>query len=1671
MRRLLYLTMVSVLFSAFVVGGQAFGAPALYDDFAGTYIDSQKWSNRELVREVAGGKLVSKIGNDTSTDQARNNTPFQNPSSINIIQCDITVVATNLDGGTDPRSFARVDGRFYNTLNSGTEKGDVWAAVFIGDRGSGLEAWWEIIESLDDEGNSWADRGHDTLATGPLSYGIAYTAKIEYDKTNNQFTFTVAGVSSGPVLVPARQGAEFSAYKALETGVYSAGGSGTGYASAMFDNVYINNNPIGYDDFSTGALDQTKWRALEFVREISAGKLRLNAQADEAYGGAYVNSIYQTTAYLEAKVLVETGSEVSGATGRARLRGFYYNDSRGPGSGQDYNGRVGDVFGYTGIKLDDGPTLSAIAIILRCDDANCSTNTVVDSHDFATSISFDQEYTFSNEFTGSSLIFTCDGETYTYDITTPIYPPSTGQERRLESWVFAGPGQSGYVKANFDDVYVGAPGSISGQVTGPNGPIQGLWMQAYAGPCWNTWLGGGNTDEDGNYTIENLPSVNVYVRACAGCVHLNYVDEWYDANNGTTDCNAAAPVLVVSDQNTPGIDFDLERGPKRMQSFNATLYNGGLGVDFDIYPGFNSQLVSATVDLARGTQYEFDVVNDRFVWDSECRYLDMWSHDFGPVQSADYGDYTLTLVFSDGAQETEIFTLQEATVVPVKEGSISVTVNDDGSVHVSWDRQTTDTYNYQVRVRDDAGKEIYRAGSQLNINQMYIPAPDLGCLELGKTYRWLVRVYDLNNYRAETRETTKQYSPSAFTNRTSQVYAWAWNGKLSLGFAVRPGSRNNIDHVTVTGPNGFSYAFDLSADWFDISTETRLGMKGWSREFDLGPNSYGIYNFEIVFKDGPTENRQTTLNAVPVTPVDSTTMAAVIYADGAITFSWDLPDAVTARKYQMRIRSEDGSKEYYISPTQEDMATVTASFNDLRAMERGKTYQWFVRATDDYWGTMNTMEGSGSLTFLYDPFPTYNPGAAVFGPDSANITNTYIPMELGGRLTYTGTGALVGYGHYLAAVAVETVDSVSCMKVLVRGEGNHPDPDQDPNFLYAWVAQDNDGNVWILKDEEHEGAAVETYVFGRSGAVLFMPANPVVGQIIRQFGEPYTQVQNMGVTVPQLTTGLGPFTDCLKLVEVYGQWVDNIEYVAPTIGTVKEEWDIQWDPKGWELVTLPTGFPSVTTGLAIDITSSSAILNGTVNPNGLTATYYFEYGTSTGYGSTTEEADAGSGWDEVPVNAQITLSDPLATYHYRLVATNSVGTSYGEDKAFTDDTDADLMPDDWERNYFGDLSHAGTADTDDDDLTDLQEYQNGTIPTNRDTDSDEMHDGWEVTYGLDPLVDDADGDLDGDGVKNIDEYYAGSHPNNWEPDQPVLSSPVDGATGVSLTPTLETAAFYDEDGDSHATTDWQVSTDNVNFSDNLVFDVSCDTHLTSLTVPEFILTVSDVIPAYYWRARFHDDRDAASEWSEVSSFTNIDAAASDDTDQNGVPDEQEITDPNVDLDEDGNPDMTQGDMKCANTVVGDGQVAVKQGTNVSSVDSIRSIDPATIADTQNKPDEMPLGLISFRLTVDNPGDTAQVTVYLSEPAPSDAKWYKYDTVNGWQDYSAHAIFSADRRSVTLELQDGGYGDADGLANGTIIDPSGAGAVTAPAPPAPAPAGGGGGGGGCFIDTAGSEFRR
>jgi hypothetical protein len=88
----------------------------------------------------------------------------------------------------------------------------------------------------------------------------------------------------------------------------------------------------------------------------------------------------------------------------------------------------------------------------------------------------------------------------------------------------------------------------------------------------------------------------------------------------------------------------------------------------------------------------------------------------------------------------------------------------------------------------------------------------------------------------------------------------------------------------------------------------------------------------------------------------------------------------------------------------------------------------------------------------------------------------------------------------------------------------------------------------------------------------------------------------------------------------------------------------------------------VTTDRASNITRSSAILNGTINPNGLTTTVHFEYWTSGNYRTTADWTYTGNTTQSVSV--RIPRLRANTKYHFRLVETNNGGTSYGSVSTF-----------------------------------------------------------------------------------------------------------------------------------------------------------------------------------------------------------------------------------------------------------------------------------------------------------------------------------------------------------------------------------------------------------------------
>ncbi len=95
------------------------------------------------------------------------------------------------------------------------------------------------------------------------------------------------------------------------------------------------------------------------------------------------------------------------------------------------------------------------------------------------------------------------------------------------------------------------------------------------------------------------------------------------------------------------------------------------------------------------------------------------------------------------------------------------------------------------------------------------------------------------------------------------------------------------------------------------------------------------------------------------------------------------------------------------------------------------------------------------------------------------------------------------------------------------------------------------------------------------------------------------------------------------------------------------------------------GAPKATTGLSSGVTQDSATMTGTVNPRGADTIYYFEFWIDPENKMQTTQSSAGSGFADVNVSFELTGLQPNTTYHYRLVATNSYGTTYGAERTFT----------------------------------------------------------------------------------------------------------------------------------------------------------------------------------------------------------------------------------------------------------------------------------------------------------------------------------------------------------------------------------------------------------------------
>jgi DNA-binding beta-propeller fold protein YncE len=223
----------------------------------------------------------------------------------------------------------------------------------------------------------------------------------------------------------------------------------------------------------------------------------------------------------------------------------------------------------------------------------------------------------------------------------------------------------------------------------------------------------------------------------------------------------------------------------------------------------------------------------------------------------------------------------------------------------------------------------------------------------------------------------------------------------------------------------------------------------------------------------------------------------------------------------------------------------------------------------------------------------------------------------------------------------------------LTGEVNNP----------TGIASGPDGQIWVADTGNNR---VEQ--FGPEGEYLSTIGKPMD---IVQFTAPYgiavrpsgnLVISEQGADQVQVVLPTGEFlTQYGTNGSGPGQMSDptgidlgecGVEYLSDTGNARVEQWD------------RPTG-PEAMTKEASTMISHQAVLRGAVNPCGLATTYRFEYGQTTAYGKSIPIPDesAGSGSQSLTMSKTVTGLMPL-TYHFRVVATNSEGSSYGKDETF-----------------------------------------------------------------------------------------------------------------------------------------------------------------------------------------------------------------------------------------------------------------------------------------------------------------------------------------------------------------------------------------------------------------------
>jgi hypothetical protein len=191
--------------------------------------------------------------------------------------------------------------------------------------------------------------------------------------------------------------------------------------------------------------------------------------------------------------------------------------------------------------------------------------------------------------------------------------------------------------------------------------------------------------------------------------------------------------------------------------------------------------------------------------------------------------------------------------------------------------------------------------------------------------------------------------------------------------------------------------------------------------------------------------------------------------------------------------------------------------------------------------------------------------AVAFDGASDALTNPWLGLyQVGDSYSLAGVGTFAGAIRSYSLISRETVLGVKCLVLRILGHGIGFDATR---YYDVRIAQGTEGNLRVLKvtGTDYDGTAVNWMAASAVQAFVFVPAFLQSGQSWPWHDGQYCQVLGLDQTVPLLSTGLGPYTNCAVIRQTGGAGADVADsWWVAGLGVVKEVWNDGGQLNGWE---------------------------------------------------------------------------------------------------------------------------------------------------------------------------------------------------------------------------------------------------------------------------------------------------------------------------------------------------------------------------------------------------------------------------------------------------------------------------------------------------------------------------